>query len=113
MAKLADRGSATRKEPRTAVRLDLTDVVWTADGATAIRCMSTDVSPQGLGVVGFFPFERFMPLMVKINGKTIPVVVSWVRRDPAREQVFHAGLKTVESGANLFKEFRRAGILTT
>jgi hypothetical protein len=111
VTKGSDTARPHRREPRTAVRHDVSEYLWTADGATSIKCLSVDVSPQGLGVVGFHPFEKFMPLTLKINGKSIALVVTWVRRDPTRESIFHAGLKAVEAGENLFKEFRRAGVL--
>ncbi len=100
-----------RKTSRHYLKQDLSKHIFAGKERTLIKCLGTDVSKEGLGIVCFEPLVPGSEVVLVVNKKDIKLNVAWSKPDPVRDSVFHAGLKTNDSGCNLLDELQAAGLL--
>jgi hypothetical protein len=100
-----------RESHRSPLQIDLSEVLVKADTREHLRCLGVDVSRAGLGIVGFASLTESEKVLLVVNGKGIPLEVVWVKIDPVRPKVIHAGLKTKDVTHDLERELAKAGLL--
>lgn len=100
-----------RAHRRVPIQCDLTSYLVSADTREAIRCMGTDASREGLGIVSFCELQPGQEVIFQIQERGIILNVIWCKKDSTRENIFHIGLKTNDIAVNLVALLQSAGLV--
>lgn len=111
MTNISSSDEKPRHYQRSPLQIDLSELLFRAETREPLRCLGVDVSRVGLGIVGFAPLKEGEVILLVLNGKGITLDVIWVKADPVRPEVRHAGLKTRDVAHDLEKELGKAGLL--
>jgi len=100
-----------RRSPRHKLEVDLTSYLFKAEDRSPIRCVGTDVSKEGLGLVSFDELILDSKVIFRLKDIGIILKVVWSRNDSVRDGIHHVGLMTTNPKYDLVKICKEIGML--